>query len=63
MSDLLFEVSQGVGLITLNRPQVMNAFGGSLREDLLACLRGDNWRGIRFLRRGGHREHGDLAGG
>ena len=38
MSDLLFEVSQGVGLITLNRPQVMNAFGGSLREDLLACL-------------------------
>lgn len=39
MSDVLFEATEGVAVITLNRPQAMNAFGGSMREDLLAHLR------------------------
>ena len=38
MSDVLFEISSGVAVITLNRPQVMNAFGGTMREDLLGRL-------------------------
>ncbi len=38
-SQILYEVSDGVGTITLNRPEVMNAFGGTMREDLLELLR------------------------
>ena len=38
MSDVLFEATDGVAVITLNRPQAMNAFGGTMREDLLAHL-------------------------
>ena len=37
-ADLLFELADGVALITLNRPQAMNAFEGAMREDLLARL-------------------------
>ncbi len=32
------EIKDGVGVITLNRPEVMNAFGGTMREDLLRLL-------------------------
>lgn len=40
MSDsyILYEVADRIGTITLNRPDVMNAFGGTMREDLLAQL-------------------------
>ncbi len=37
-SQILYEVSDRVGVITLNRPEVMNAFGGTMREDLLTLL-------------------------
>ena len=37
-ADLLFDLADGVALITLNRPQAMNAFEGAMREDLLARL-------------------------
>ncbi len=36
---VLYDVMDGVGLITLNRPDVMNAFGGTMREGLLQHLR------------------------
>ena len=35
---ILFDNTERIGVITLNRPEVMNAFGGTMREDLLACL-------------------------
>lgn len=37
-SHILYEVANRIGTITLNRPDVMNAFGGTMREDLLARL-------------------------
>ena len=37
--QVLYEVSDRVGVVTLNRPEVMNAFGGSMREDLFSLLR------------------------
>jgi len=37
-SQILYEVTDRVGIITLNRPEVMNAFGGTMREDLLQML-------------------------
>jgi 2-(1,2-epoxy-1,2-dihydrophenyl)acetyl-CoA isomerase len=37
-SHILYEVTDRIGTITLNRPDVMNAFGGTMREDLLARL-------------------------
>lgn len=37
-SQILYEVTDRVGVITLNRPEVMNAFGGTMREDLLKLL-------------------------
>lgn len=42
MSDfetVRYDVDQGVALITLNRPAVMNAFNRQLRVDLLAAVR------------------------
>jgi 2-(1,2-epoxy-1,2-dihydrophenyl)acetyl-CoA isomerase len=38
VSQILFEASNRVAVIRLNRPEVMNAFGGTMREDLLASL-------------------------
>jgi 2-(1,2-epoxy-1,2-dihydrophenyl)acetyl-CoA isomerase len=37
-TQILYETDGGVARITLNRPEVMNAFGGTMREDLLARL-------------------------
>ncbi len=37
--QVLYEVAERVGVITLNRPEALNAFGGTMREDLLALLR------------------------
>ncbi len=42
MSDfetVRYAVDQGVALITLNRPAVMNAFNGQMRRELLAAVR------------------------
>lgn len=38
-STVLYDVSDGVATITLNRPQVYNAFNGQLHADLIAALR------------------------
>ena len=38
-SHLLYDVTDGVALITLNRPEVMNAFSDTMREDLLRAVR------------------------
>jgi 2-(1,2-epoxy-1,2-dihydrophenyl)acetyl-CoA isomerase len=35
---LLFEVKDGVALLTLNRPDRLNALGGTLRDDLLDAV-------------------------
>lgn len=40
MSFILTEARDHVTTITLNRPDKLNAFGGTMREDLLAALRG-----------------------
>ena len=37
-AQIVYGVADGVGTVTLNRPEAMNAFGGSMREDLLALL-------------------------
>jgi 2-(1,2-epoxy-1,2-dihydrophenyl)acetyl-CoA isomerase len=37
-SHVLYEIVDRVGIITLNRPEVMNAFSGTMREDLLQLL-------------------------
>ena len=39
MSLITFELRERVGAITLNRPEKLNAFGGSMRQDLLDALR------------------------
>ena len=38
MSEVLFEKEGGVALLTLNRPERLNALGDSLREDLLDAI-------------------------
>jgi 2-(1,2-epoxy-1,2-dihydrophenyl)acetyl-CoA isomerase len=35
---ILYEVAERIATITLHRPEAMNAFGGAMREDLLARL-------------------------
>ena len=37
-SHILFDIAEHIATITLNRPDVMNALGGTMREDLLARL-------------------------
>lgn len=39
LTQILYDATDGVGTITLNRPEAMNAFGGTMREDLLGVLR------------------------
>ena len=36
--QIRYETSEQIATLTLDRPEVMNAFGGTMREDLLACL-------------------------
>lgn len=37
-SHLLYDITDRISTITLNRPEVMNALGGTMREDLLSRL-------------------------
>ncbi len=39
LNQILYDINDGVAVITLNRPEAMNAFGGTMREDLLQLLR------------------------
>lgn len=39
MTFILSETRDGITTITLNRPEKLNAFGGTMREDLAAALR------------------------
>ncbi|MGH7618891.1 MAG: 2-(1,2-epoxy-1,2-dihydrophenyl)acetyl-CoA isomerase PaaG [Gemmatimonadaceae bacterium] len=38
MTDILFDVAEGVGTITLNRPEVLNSFRRSMARELRATL-------------------------
>ncbi|HEY2967222.1 MAG TPA: enoyl-CoA hydratase-related protein, partial [Casimicrobiaceae bacterium] len=50
MSNVLFEVRDGVGRVTLNRPASMNAVDGETEQELLriwAAIEAD--RGVRVV--------------
>src|ERR1051326_1295531 len=51
----------GVTTITLDRPEKLNAFSGTMREDLLAALRDAAGDGVGVTRAG--RALGDRGGG
>lgn len=38
MNEILLERASGIATITLNRPEKLNAFAGTMREDLIAAL-------------------------
>lgn len=38
MNEILLERTSGIATITLNRPEKLNAFAGTMREDLIAIL-------------------------
>ena len=46
MSFIITETAGGVTTITLNRPEKLNAFSGTMREDLLAALRSAAGRAV-----------------
>ena len=41
--DILYDVSDGIAHITINRPNVMNAFRGKTCEELIAALNRAGW--------------------
>ena len=41
--DILFDVKDGVATVTINRPQVMNAFRGQTCEELIHALNRAGW--------------------
>jgi 2-(1,2-epoxy-1,2-dihydrophenyl)acetyl-CoA isomerase len=50
MSHILYSASAGVATITLNRPEKLNSFAGTMRDDLAAALlRAENDPGIRVV--------------
>jgi len=58
MSDVLYEIKSGVGLITLNRPRALNALSLSMVRDLTACLLAwrDDAKVLAVAIRGSHKE-------
>ncbi|MCB1739492.1 MAG: enoyl-CoA hydratase/isomerase family protein [Gammaproteobacteria bacterium] len=48
--SLIYEVVDGIATLTLNRPERLNALGGTLRDDLLdAVQRADQDRAVRVM--------------
>ena len=48
--DILYEVDDRVAVITLNRPERMNAFGATVREEMVAAIEeADADDGVRVL--------------
>ncbi len=41
--DILYDVQDGVATVTINRPQVMNAFRGQTCEDLIDAITAASW--------------------
>jgi 2-ketocyclohexanecarboxyl-CoA hydrolase len=41
--DILFQISDGVAHITINRPQLMNAFRGRTCEELIHAFNRAGW--------------------
>ena len=58
MSDVLYEIKSGIGLITLNRPRALNALSLSMVRDLTACLLAwrDDAKVLAVAIRGSHKE-------
>jgi 2-ketocyclohexanecarboxyl-CoA hydrolase len=42
-TDILYEASDGIATITINRPEVMNAFRGQTCDELIAALNRAGW--------------------
>ena len=72
-NQVLTTVSDNIGILTLNRPEVMNAFSDTMRGQLLSAARTvcnrperplhSHYRsGQGLLRRRGHRQHGQAPG-
>ena len=72
-NQVLTTVSDHIGILTLNRPEVMNAFSDTMRGQLLRQLEQfatdrsvrciHHYRsGQGLLRRRGHRQHGQAPG-
>ena len=64
MSDILFDVENGVGFITLNRPQARNSLTTPMVKAIAAHL--DEWEAdsdVRMALIRGAGEHGLCAGG
>ena len=38
-TDIIFEIKDRIGIITFNRPNVLNSFGGNLLIDTIHALR------------------------
>ncbi|MFM7777937.1 MAG: enoyl-CoA hydratase-related protein, partial [Alphaproteobacteria bacterium] len=62
--DILFEARDGVATITINRPQVMNAFRGQTCEELIHALNRAGWdKSIGVIVLAGAGDHAFCTGG
>ena len=63
-SDILFDVADGVARITINRPQVMNAFRGQTCEELIHAFNRAGWdKSVGVIVLGGAGERAFCTGG
>jgi 2-ketocyclohexanecarboxyl-CoA hydrolase len=62
--DILFEAQDGVATITINRPQVMNAFRGQTCEELIHAFNRAGWdKSIGVIMLAGSGDRAFCAGG
>src|ERR1700741_1536358 len=62
--DILYDVADGVARITINRPNVMNAFRGKTCEELIAALNRAGWdKAIGVIVLGGAGDRAFCTGG